>query len=582
MASHHIKKSRWASILRLNIPILLCVCAQFSHADDAKAALETLRTWMNNNLRVSEETTPLSSETSGVCVILRRNGILLGYGEAFGETENLLSEATTIAFKKVRKHPNVLKLPESVREHAFSLISIEVGVAGKCTPLPTKNIDKAAKKILQGVDAIAVRRGKKWDFRMPSQMRLSPNRKITNHLEGMCIKVGAPAVESIAHQFSNDEDITMYKVDFTSVYQQASGEKIQLLYRGDELITTSHLQQTGLQGVADLLASHLIHSLWPSKEAIGITGTYKPEVDRFDNIFAPLIPQAMAAEALWKYAQLPNSDYAVEAMSTYVQILNDLAVVNVHESPVTGVIEHSFIVLASTNESRLSREALAMIADSKMQVVSAATEMVEETYVPKKALVKGVLSAAIAHLAKEDRTLLPLAENVIKVSFTTTEEDDRASFVPWIVQASVDVSYLGGVIDTREIRKLRIHTLASQIKDETIPDALGGFSLKTIAGPVVDARGIRMLPMLAILLPETAFTSPGERSSSLQSMLLTARYTSQLTTTPERANRFINPTNAVGGVRNATWDTTMKPEATAMALIGITEAIEAIYRVANQ
>ena len=82
---------------------------------------------------------------------------------------------------------------------------------------------------------------------------------------------------------------------------------------------------------------------------------------------------------------------------------------------------------------------------------------------------------------------------------------------------------------------------------------------------------------LRIVLADSGFAL-----RTLQSMLLAARYTVQLTTTPERANRFINPTAALGGIRNATWDATMKPEATAMALIGITEAIEAISRVANQ
>jgi hypothetical protein len=91
-----------------------------------------------------------------------------------------------------------------------------------------------------------------------------------------------------------------------------------------------------------------------------------------------------------------------------------------------------------------------------------------------------------------------------------------------------------------------------------------------------------MLPMLATLLPTVEFTPHGERLSLLQSMLLAARFTSQLTTTPERASRFANPERAVGGVRNSTWDATMKPEAVAMALIGISDAIKAINSVAME
>lgn len=586
MASHHVKKSRRTLFFILNIPILLCFCVHVVHAEtlheDAETALKSVRTWVNDNLTVSKEKKLLADHISGVCVILSRNGTLLGYGEAFGDEPTLLSEAASLAFNKVRKNPIILKLPESVREHALSLIGIEVGIAGKRTPIPTKNLDKAAKKILRGVDSIAVRRGKNWDVRLPSLMRLSPFRRTVNHLEGMCIKVGAPAADALSHQLSNREDITIYKVHFASAYQHASRENIQLLYRGDEVISTNQLLQTGLHAVADLLASYLVHSQWPGEEAIGITGTYKPEVDRLDDVFAPIISQAMAAEALWQYTKIPRCLYRQEATAVYIRIMNDLAIVNENESPITGVLDQSFVVLASNDEVVLSDEAIAMITDCKSDVVTAAAQLVDGSLVPKKPLERGVLSAAVAHIASQDVTVLPLAEKVISACFTTTNEDDRASLIPWIVQASVRVSNMGFKVDVEDIQQLLDNALASQVVDDSIPDLLGGFSLNTMSGSVVDARSIRMLPMLAALLPTDEFTPHGERLALLQSMLLAARFTSQLTTTPERASRFANPERAVGGVRNSPWDATMKPEAVAMALIGISDAIKAINSVAME
>ena len=260
MASHHVKKSRRTLFFIRNIPILLCFCVHVVHAEtlheDAETALKSVRTWVNDNLTVSKEKKLLADHISGVCVILSRNGTLLGYGEAFGDEPTLLSEAAALAFNKVRKNPIILKLPESVREHALSLIGIEVGIAGKRTPIPTKNLDRAAKKILRGVDSIAVRRGKNWDVRLPSLMRLSPFRRTVNHLEGMCIKVGAPAADALSHQLSNQEDITIYKVHFASAYQHASRENIQLLYRGDEVISTNQL----LQPVCTLWRIYLLYT----------------------------------------------------------------------------------------------------------------------------------------------------------------------------------------------------------------------------------------------------------------------------------------------------------------------------------
>jgi hypothetical protein len=581
MASHHPKKYPKTIFSRLHIPILLCFCTQFATANDAETALQTVRSWVNNGMAVTEEKSTTPENISGICVVLRKNGNLLGYGEAFGENKSLLVEAATIAFAKAKKNPIIRKLPENIQTFAFSSIGIEVGIATEYTPIPTKNLDKAAKQIRRGVDGIATRRGKIWDFRFPSHMRLSPFRRTVNHLEGMCIKVGAPAAEVIAHQLPTQEDITIYTVRFVSAYQHARNEPIHMLYRGDELITLHHLQQTGLQRVAELLAWHVINSVWPLEDPVGITGTYLPEFDRLDVVFAPTISQTMAAEALWKYAQLPSCAHKEDAIVAYVRIMNDLAVVNEHESPITGVAEQSFVVLASTGESLLSKEAVSIIHNCKEEIIAAAKEMTSGTLVPNKIFDRGILSAAIAALAKQDRSLLPLAEKSVHVTFATTPQQHRASLIPWIIRASVTVADLGGTVDVASIQELRDISLSSQVIGDSIPDLLGGFSLQTKSGAVTDARGIRMLPMLAYLLPVETFTPRAERSAALMSMLLAARFTTQLTTTQERAGRFANPTKATGGVRSSVWDATMKPEATAMALIGITEAIQAMNRVAQ-
>jgi hypothetical protein len=370
-------------------------------------------------------------------------------------------------------------------------------------------------------------------------------------------------------------------LEVVSAYQHKDGEKGIPLWRGDALVTLENIKQTGLHALADELASYLIQAVWPGEEPIGITGTYQPEIDHLNTVFAPTISQAMSADALLHYASMPAPLFKEQAVDAYKRILHDLAHVNEHESPITGVIEQSFVVLASDAAHILSSEATTMIADCKIKVIAAAKQMAEGTLVPTKALTRGVLAAAVSHIALQNASILPLAEKVIAVCLTTTNYAHRASLIPWIAQASVDVTSLGGKVDIKSIVLLRKNALASQIIRNDIPDLLGGFSLQTKVGAVVDARGIRMVPMLACLLPTETFTLRGERSVFLRSLLLAARYTAQLTTTTDRAHRFANPSRATGGVRNSLWDATMKPEATAMALIGVTEAIEAIKAVAR-
>ena len=118
--------------------------------------------------------------------------------------------------------------------------------------------------------------------------------------------------------------------------------------------------------------------------------------------------------------------------------------------------------------------------------------------------------------------------------------------------------------------------LSAQI-NETNSDLFGGFSLISNGIRVVDARGIRMVPMLALF----AQTPNPNQSKAIQALTKSIRFVSQLTTQEQRANRFANPTLSKGGVRVATWDASMPTEASAMALLGVSRAILA-FKVASQ
>jgi len=103
----------------------------------------------------------------------------------------------------------------------------------------------------------------------------------------------------------------------------------------------------------------------------------------------------------------------------------------------------------------------------------------------------------------------------------------------------------------------------------------GGFLLHTNDGMVVDARGLRMIPMLAKLCHWNA----GNPSTSFQALSRSIGFVEQLSTRKERANRFSNPAMALGGIRKSSWDAAMPTEATAMALIGVVEALRTIENI---
>ncbi|MDP7009489.1 MAG: hypothetical protein QGI78_07965, partial [Phycisphaerales bacterium] len=533
MASQPTKKTRYSLLCRLNIPLFLCVLVQFSHAQTSETPILIVREWVNNDHVELTSHDHLPKDTSAVCVLFWRNGQVIGYGEAIGDQQNLLSTATRAALQTLRKDPTFRRLSKDLQKQLLPDIGIEVGIALSPTPIPTKNLERAAQSFKRGVHGIAIRRGDTWVYRFPSQMRLAPFRETVQHLEGLCIKAGAPASDVLSHQLRASEDVTIYTVDFTSSYQHKVSDPIQTLYRGDQIISARALSRSGLLPLADLLASYLIRSVWPHEDRIGITGTYIPEADRYDTMFAPLIPQAMAAEALLRYASLSHAKFNKGAIDAYTRIMNDLAVVNEHESPISNSTEASFIVLASCTNRKLSTPTVAMIEQCKNIVIESSSEMVRGTTQPDTALSRGLLAAAMTHISKQEPRYLSLAEKTIHHCITTASATDHASLIPWIAKACVEVHNLGGTVDRTLAQMLVDGAIASQVTDVAVPDIQGGFSLHATNSSVVDARGIRMVPMIACLLPEEYFTPPEKKSTLLKSLFSAMRFTAQLTTSEE-------------------------------------------------
>ena len=117
--------------------------------------------------------------------------------------------------------------------------------------------------------------------------------------------------------------------------------------------------------------------------------------------------------------------------------------------------------------------------------------------------------------------------------------------------------------------------VAAQIQTSKDIDFIGGFSWPGEDGNVVDARGLRMIPMLAIMCR----SSTTQKTTAFQSLMSAVRFVEQLTTKSARADRFGNPPMALGGVRESPWNAAMPTEATAMALLGITKTIKTLDEI---
>jgi hypothetical protein len=173
----------------------------------------------------------------------------------------------------------------------------------------------------------------------------------------------------------------------------------------------------------------------------------------------------------------------------------------------------------------------------------------------------------------EDAQLTGWGMDICTKCFQNVPIESRMSIIPWIVVPAT-VHRTNKQFE-RSIHELLRIVLASQVRSGDHPDLIGGFTLMARGESVVDARGLRMLPFLANLCQ-----SSGEMNAeTFLAMMQALRFTEQLTTSEHRSLRFDNPAMSLGGVRTSAWDAAMPTEATAMALLGVTEAVNTIKNI---
>jgi hypothetical protein len=159
--------------------------------------------------------------------------------------------------------------------------------------------------------------------------------------------------------------------------------------------------------------------------------------------------------------------------------------------------------------------------------------------------------------------------------FTDVPLKFRASLIPWIITPIIKLQQRGiSKFDDSLLELLQL-AISSQVLSGNDDDLIGGFILITDIGDVVDARGLRMLPMLAKICDH----SSTNKTVAFKALVLATRFVEQLTTRKEKSERYENPAMALGGVRKSTWDAEMPTEATAMALLGISDAVNAIQNI---
>lgn len=517
------------------------------------------------------ESVSLVPPESPVCVILRHHGEVIGVGTASVGSRNPVAESARNAFKEVSSNNIVRRLDSELRKFAMATVSIELELGAKPEPSPSKNLDRISQSINKGIDGVAVRKGGKWALRLPAELRLAPNQNTAITLESLCIEVGVHPATALSRHLSPSDDVTLYTFPTITIVQDRVDAPIRRLVRGDEIVDATEITITTINHTADLIATHLITC---TNDTGLVVGGYQPETDSLAPPHATVLIQVLVATALDAYLSNEFAANKDDAMAATASILANISDRFADDSVIEDSVAAAIVILGNSN-NQLQNSMRTLYDRCEQQVLFSCHQLVHENSLTKKPHVISMLADAAASIAVSgnDSTINELAQKMCTTCIRTIPLESQIATIPWLVDAMSKVFDQG--LQKKSMQQLLSLAISSQINDEG--DLFGGFSLVSGGSTVADARGVRMLPMLALF----AQSPNPSQSNAIQALTKSLRFVMQLTTRSQRASRFSNPSLSRGGVRAATWDASMPTEVSAMALLGVSRAIKA-FKVASK
>ena len=405
-----------ATTLLLATAVSACASAQplpgddpitrLPNAADVVAAYTAARQWIDD-LHAPSLDDPASrlaiEGASGVCVVLRRSGRVLGVGVDVTGDDLMVRRAAARAMNAVLSDPALARLTLQLHQrqrqeddvaltvddlHADvgRTLVLELEVAGELVPLLGNTPQQIASNLVPGIDGIAIRQNQSLEFLFPAQQRIDQiSGDMNKALLQLSLRSGVPLKHFAGAAMRRDT--SLYQFRSITLLQHAPSKLPMQAIRGDVVVPETAVTEQAIAAFADRLAQHLLVSRWPDFKPFdnpldvddeddssagresgaptpqrvphGIRGDYRTANDQYRPAIAPPLDQALVAFALARYAQLPAADDAVaaEANLAVAQLLRELAEVTEQEvDPREDLAACAAIVYAVAEQPHVLRE----------------------------------------------------------------------------------------------------------------------------------------------------------------------------------------------------------------------------------
>jgi len=566
-----------------------------------------VRRWVDHGGVPDLDGTPLPQAWIA-SVILRNSSGIIGQHTAIARSPDdsaltvrrAATKAITRAVNRVQGPPDALRRARILESLAGARLSIEISTA---RPAPVADGISAAQLdswLRPGLEGMLLRLDGFARARTPAVM----------------LSAGVPAstaLVSLVAELAEDPTVALtpfdqlvdsgYELSFFRVQHAAQARPDSpplLLHRGGGVVAP--VRTAELADLAGRISAHIRGRAWPGVERLGLRGDLDPVTGIFAKGGAPPFGQALAAEALLRYASAPGGDptEATRARVAAETILAALAVVEGDErAPWGDAVTASACLNALAIVDRAAIESsgeLRGLRERCVPMVAGAfdTKAGFDPMIPAAA--RGVVARALLNLAKFEpwnrESHLVRAESAIRQAYRESTDSQLLSLMPDLAWADIALARATGIDppSAAALRALRSRVIDLQLgKDDLVEadrDLAGGFVLDVAGSPLPTWQSARAAALLATMLGEPSLTrgslASGEIAPELLNLSRSLRFIKQLTADERAAHMYADPGLGIGGVRVSLWDQEMPLSASALGLIAVTESLESFDSITTR
>lgn len=369
------------------------------------------------------------------------------------------------------------------------------------------------------------------------------------------------------------------------------------LDRGARRIGLDEIHTDAIRRSGDGIASHLRGRLWPGVERYGLAGDLRVVTGAPSPMVAPPFEQGLVAYALLRHAAAAHAPSGADASrEAALTILRDLVAVEPdEESPWDRPTAAAVIAAALAMVDPALRDADTELLSLRVRVLNTlrgAYDPAAQSFTPDvPPAARGLIAWALTKAVALDPSFTAeRAGSAVRTAFRETPQGQLVAQMPFLAWAELALHPTGPIPAGAALDEMRAMVWDHQIHRSDLramdQDLAGGVVFTRARTVLPTWQTMRPLAALASMMGDERLTpgtpTGGRVPGELVRMTEGLRFVRQLAWTGDALFLARRADQAIWGVRPALWEPTASLEAGAMALLTITETLDAMNAVATR